>query len=135
MRRSERRSAPSLSFSVRPMRSHALLLILCTVGLSSFAASKEPLQLGDALRQNLLATAPMPDYPYEMRQHHVEGSGVFELFFDYDSGRLREVHVVKSTGSQMLDGYAIGALKLWKAKPHAVNAVLVPVRFTMTRQR
>jgi len=111
------------------MRPCLLLLVFVSAVSTSPAASPEPISLDDALRQSLLLTAPMPDYPYEMRRHGVEGRGVFELKFDYDTGHLREVHVLKSTGTPMLDGYAIGALKLWKAKPHAVHAVLVPVAF------
>ena len=118
---------------VRSMHSRVSLLISSVIAASAIAASPEAVHLDDALRRHLLATAPMPDYPYEMRRHGVEGRGIFELFFDYDSGHLHEVKVVKSTGSPMLDVYAIGALKLWKAKPHAVSAVVVPVTFSMRR--
>ena len=80
--------------------------------------------------------APVPEYPYTMRSKHVEGKGVFELFFDYDSGNMREVRVVISTGSQMLDAAALSTFRKWKAKPHAVKApILMPVAFTMTRPR
>jgi len=46
---------------------------------------------------------------------------------------LREVHVVQGTGAPLLDGYTIGALKLWKAKPHSLHTLLVPIKFTMNR--
>jgi TonB family protein len=117
------------------MRRFLLLLVFGSIVSTSPAAEPGAIQLDDALRQNLLLTAPMPDYPFEMRRHRVEGSGIFELKFDYDTGHLRAVHVVKSTGAPMLDGYAVGALKLWKAKPHAVHTVLVPVAFTMSHRR
>ena len=117
------------------MRPCSLILVFAWVVSTSPAASPEAIHVDDALRQNLLLTAPIPDYPFEMRRHRVEGRGVFELKFDYDTGHLREVHVLKSTGAPLLDGYAIGALKLWKAKAHAVHIVLVPVNFTMSPRR
>ncbi len=60
-------------------------------------------------------------------------SGLYELKFDYDTGHLREVHVVQSTANDMLDRRAIAAFKLWKAKPHSVHILRVPVTFMMTR--
>jgi TonB family protein len=117
------------------MRLCLIFLIFGTIPSWCLAVPPESVTLDDALRKDLLLAAPMPDYPYQMRHHHVEGNGLFELKFDYDSGHLHEVHVIQSTGSPMLDGYAIGALKLWKAKPHAVHTVMVPLNFRMSRFR
>jgi TonB family protein len=47
----------------------------------------------------------------------LSGSGAFQLTFDYDTGRLREIHIVRSTGKRVLDDAAISALKLWRAEP------------------
>src|SRR5205814_7548509 len=100
-----------------------ILLIFTSVQTLSFAASPEPkpMMVDEALRQHLLLTAPPPDYPPLMRLHRVGGKGLFQLRFDYDTGHLREVHVVQGTGAPLLDGYTIGALKLWKAKPHSLH--------------
>lgn len=57
------------------------------------------------------------------------GSGVFEMKFDYESGRLREVHVVQSTGQPKLDAYTTAALKQWKAKPRSVHTLRLPITF------
>lgn len=88
----------------------------------------------EALKQDLLIVAARPDYPYEARRQRWTGSGVFELTFNYETGNLREVHVVQSTGKRMLDGHAIGALKLWKAKPRSIHKIRIPITFTLTRR-
>ena len=90
--------------------------------------------VGEAVQKDLLLSAPRPDYPYAARARGKTGEGMFELKFDYETGRLREVHVIKSIGDRMLDGPAIGALKLWKAKPRSIHTLRVPIRFTRDRR-
>lgn len=85
----------------------------------------------EALQKHLLLVAVRPDYTYEARSRKRTGSGLFELKFDYESGRLREVHVVKSFGDRLLDGPTIATLKVWQAKPRSIHTLLVPVRFVL----
>jgi TonB family protein len=85
----------------------------------------------EAQAKQLLLFAARPSYPYEARKVHLSGSGIFDLRFDYETGHLREVHVVKSTGYNSLDGHAIGALKLWKAKPGSIHTLRVPIDFKL----
>ena len=109
-----------------------LVILLCVVARSSvFALSPETMTVEEAVRRNLLLVAAKPEYPYEARSRGREGRGLFELKFDYESGHLREVHVVESTGNRWLDAHSIGALKVWQAKPRAIHNLLVPIRFTM----
>jgi hypothetical protein len=95
----------------------------------------------EAEDRGLLLTAVFPTYP-PVREwgpeqgsiapyHAVKGKGVFDLRFDYPTGELREVHVVRSTGNRQLDGHAIGALKMWKAKPGSIYLLRVPIDFGM----
>ncbi len=114
------------------MRLSLILLTVVTVQLSS-AATPDTMSEEEAIRQDLLVVAARPDYPYEARRQRWTGSGIFELTFNYQTGNLREVHVVKSTGVRMLDGHAIGALKLWKAKPRSVHNILVPITFILSK--
>jgi TonB family protein len=95
--------------------------------------SDEPpvMTVEEADKKQLLLFAARPSYPYEARRAHVTGTGIFELRFDYNTGHLREIHVVKSTGADSLDGHAIGALKLWKAKPRSIHILRVPIGFTL----
>jgi TonB family protein len=115
------------------MRTYLVLIFMATC-LSSFAASLDPMTVEEAMEKGLLISAVRPDYPYEARKQRLTGSGIFELKFDYDSGQLREIHVVESTGYQMLDSLAIAALKLWKAKPHSVHSIRLPITFTLKRR-
>ena len=108
-----------------------LLLFFVAIQSSSFAASEDVMPVREAIRQHLLLVAAMPRYPEGtegriMRRRFV---GVYELKFDYESGHLREVHVVKSMGEQTLEAWTIGALKVWQAKPRSIHNLLVPVQF------
>ena len=116
------------------MRVCVSFLLFVTMHLSSFAASPEVMTVGEAVQRDLLLSAPRPQYTYAARARRKVGKGMFELKFDYETGRLREVHMVKSIGDYMLDGSAIGALKLWKAKPRSIHTLQVPIRFTPDRR-
>ena len=87
----------------------------------------------EAIQKHLLLVAAKPEYPYEARVRGRTGAGLFELKFDYESGHLLEVHVVKSTGDRYLDGHGIGALKAWQAKPRSIHNLCVPITFKRTR--
>jgi hypothetical protein len=124
------------------MRNYFLLLIVGSINTFAFATppdNEKPMTLDDAVQRHLLLTVAIPKYP-EGRQwkplpwggpaeHPLIGDGIFDLRFDYESGRLREIHVVKSTDSSELDTYAIGALKVWKAKPRSIHTLRVPITF------
>jgi hypothetical protein len=119
----------------------ATLVILTTQALSLSGASDEIISEGDALAKGLLLVARAPHYPevIEWRPgpatrsagdfRRPTGTGIFDLRFDYETGHLREVRVVQSTGNRDLDIYSIEALKLWKAKPRALHILRVPITF------
>jgi TonB family protein len=116
------------------MRISIFLLLGTMMQLTSFAATPEVMTEEDALQKQLLLVAIRPDYPYEALSRRRSGNGVFDLKFDYESGHLREVHVVQSTGVRVLDAHAIGALKQWKAKPRSIHTLRVPVIFTFSHR-
>jgi outer membrane biosynthesis protein TonB len=89
------------------------------------------MRLDEAIRKNLLLVAAFPEYPYNARSRLKSGTGLFELKFDYETGHLREVHVVQSTGYRWLDGPCIGALKVWQAKPRSIHTLLEPITFKL----
>ena len=100
-------------------------------------AASPCMQLEEAVQKRLLLVAAKPEYPYEAKAREAKArdkatTGLFELRFDYESGHLREVHVVKSTGDRYLDGHAIGALKVWQAKPRSIHNLCVPITFTLS---
>ena len=87
----------------------------------------EPMPVEEAVQRDLLIRHPTPLYPYEGRRQKLEGSGLFELKFNYETGHLREVHIVHSTRKPILDQAVVDTLKLWRAKPKSVHSILLPV--------
>ena len=78
----------------------------------------------------VLRYAVKPQYSREAQRTRATGTGLFELRFDYESGRLKAIDIVQSTGSRLLDHDAITGLKEWKAKPHSIRVMRIPVTFT-----
>src|SRR5438874_13481488 len=118
------------------MRNYLFLLIIASINTFAFAASpdkEEPMTLNDAVERHLLVTAALPKYPeiyqWQPAGETLIGDGIFDLRFDFETGRLREIHVVKSTGNNKLDARAILAFKVWKAKPRSIHTLRVPITF------
>ena len=109
-----------------------LALLLLFAATYSRAGSPPIMRGEDALRQHLLLTHPRPEYPFDARLKRLTGRGLFELKFDYDTGRLREVHIATSTGNLILDSSVITTLKQWQAKPHSLRTISVPVTFLIS---
>jgi len=108
-----------------------LCLLCLAVQFSSLSAADG---VASQIDKQSLLVAPTPSYPsYSETRNPGERqrsyTGLFELKFNYESGHLREVHVVKSTGDQVMDAHAIGTLKLWQAKPRTIHNLLVPIKF------
>ena len=103
------------------------VIVLIILAVSSLAGPPPPLTLEEAQAKQLLLVAVQPFIPYEARRMRLSGFGVFDLKFDYETGHLREIQIVKSTGHSMRDGRAISALKLWKAKPRSIHTLRVPM--------
>jgi hypothetical protein len=81
----------------------------------------------------VLRYAVKPQYSREALRTRATGTGLFELRFDYESGRLKAIDIVESTGSRLLDHDAIDGLKEWKAKPQSVRVMRIAIAFTDRR--
>ncbi len=115
------------------MRLNIITVLSIALIASSYAAEPKPLTVNEAKRKRLLISFVPPAYPEAAKRMFWTGRGVFELTFDYESGRLRQVHVVKSTGHGILDASAIAALKMWKAKPRSIHKLRpLPIEFKHT---
>jgi TonB family protein len=79
----------------------------------------------------MLRYAVKPKYSREALQTRVTGTGLFELRFDYETGRLKAIDIVQSTGSRVLDHDAVNGLKEWKAKPHFIRVMRIVITFTL----
>jgi outer membrane biosynthesis protein TonB len=51
------------------------------------------------------------------RAKHHEGEGLFRLILDVDTGTVRHVVILKSSGYRTIDGIIVDALRQWKLQP------------------
>lgn len=72
-----------------------------------------------------------PNYPTEARARQIQGTGLFRIALDINTGSVSNVAVVKSTGSSVLDDSAIRAIRLWRWRPSKWKEVEIPVAFTL----
>jgi TonB family protein len=78
---------------------------------------------------------PLPKYPIaELRKYH-QGKGSYLINFNRDTGAARGVTIVKSAGSEYLDKTVTETLRRWRARPHTLDKVFVPVSFTMAGEK
>jgi outer membrane biosynthesis protein TonB len=116
------------------MRAHLFLLILFAISTVSFAETTPEIMTGiEAAQRGLLLKAVRPEYPYEARLRHIKGTGVFDLRFDYETGRLREIHIVRAFPDPIMQKATIEALKQWQAKPRSIHVLRFPVTFLKDR--
>jgi TonB family protein len=54
---------------------------------------------------------------------------MFRMIVDFNTGKVREVVIVKSTGSDALDREAVFALRRWRFRPGKVRTVDMPITF------
>jgi TonB family protein len=86
---------------------------------------KHPPWMDDAIK------TVAPEYPYEARSRHIQGSGLFRLSLDLNTGSVSKVTVIKSTGSPMLDNSATMAFRRWRWKSGRWKEIDFPITFTM----
>jgi TonB family protein len=97
----------------------------------SFSADTPEVMSGkEAVKNHLLVRVVRPEYGYEARARHIQGHGVFDLRFDYETGHLREVHIVNALPDP-LQKAALAALKQWQAKPRSIHTVRIPIAFVL----
>jgi TonB family protein len=87
---------------------------------------KIPLAQNPQGRQSKLIYSPAPPYPNAAGT--ARGSGRFRLSFNA-SGQVKNIMILKSTSSGILDRAAIDTLRRWKAEPGQEWDVNVPVDF------
>jgi TonB family protein len=82
--------------------------------------------------RSLAINAPRPEYPYEARRQKITGDGLVGMRVDPASGEVRDVSMLKSTGSPFLDNAALSGFRKWRFKPGTASSVKCPVTFTLT---
>jgi protein TonB len=83
---------------------------------------------GDLSSQML--SAPPPTYPMESRRRHEQGTVVLALLLSTD-GRVAEISIARSSGSDRLDRAALNAVRRWRWSPTLRGGAAVMVRGTV----
>src|SRR5436305_5142485 len=73
--------------------------------------------------------AAAPQYPFEDRARHHQGSGFFRIVIDPKTGAVTQVTILRSTGYATLDAAAIAPFRRWSWKRGTWKEVDVPVTF------
>jgi hypothetical protein len=115
------------------MRIRGLLcLLLCSFGAFSAFAGSPYTTHGITADGHTVAAGPNMPRPWardivkEVRPHlsaserakHHEGEGLFRVILDADSGAVRRVVVMKSSGHPAIDQIIIESLRQWRLRPH-----------------
>jgi TonB family protein len=89
------------------------LLLIMLAAASAAAAPNRP---SVAQIMSWRVATPPPDYPLEARARRATGSGVFKIHFIAQTGTVRYVQVLQSTGDKTLDAAAVTAFRRWRFK-------------------
>jgi protein TonB len=93
------------------------------------AASADPVEGGD-LSSQVLSAKP-PTYPIDARRRREQGTVKLMVLVGPD-GRVSDIQLAGSSGSQALDRAALGAVKRWRWSPQKKGGVPVAVRGYVT---
>lgn len=80
----------------------------------------------------LAVHTPRPNYPYEARLRHEQGSGIAIVTTDPTTGYAANAVMAVSTGFPSLDDAAISTFRQWRFKPGRVFKVRIPVTFSLS---
>lgn len=108
------------------------ILVLLTL-VSPLLAAQETETLKGAGNDFVFTVSPK--YPEELQSAGVKGDGIFKMQFDYESGRVTNVSIVRGTGNELLNRNAIVALKQWRAKPRRFHSAQIPISFVTHSNR
>jgi protein TonB len=93
------------------------------------APASDPVEGGDLSSQVLSARPPV--YPIEARRRREQGT-VRLLVLVGPDGRVSDIELAASSGSQLLDRAALGAVRHWRWSPQRKDGAPVAVRGTVT---
>ena len=80
----------------------------------------------------LAVYAPRPNYPYEVRARHLQGSGIAIVTIDPATGYATNAVMAVSTGVPALDEAATTTFRRWRFKPGTVSKVRIPINFVLS---
>jgi TonB family protein len=100
-----------------------LIIALLACGLGSALAAEPPVAPEDVLYR------VGPRYPRSERRAGIGGTGRFRMVVNFNTGKVTDVLILQSTGSDILDREAIFALRRWRFRPGKVRKVDLPITF------
>jgi TonB family protein len=80
-------------------------------------------KLGEARR--LAVYAPEPEHP--VTRH--SGVGTYRFIVDYNTGTVKDVQVIRSSGRKTFDAAVVKAYRQWRFLPHKIHSVDTTVGF------
>lgn len=104
------------------MKPLIISVLLAFVPFASGSAAENPL--------GQVVFAPRPDKLPEAARQHLAGSGLFVIYVDMATGKVKSVQIEKSTGHALLDRSAIQTFQKFRFKPGTVRRVVAPISFT-----
>lgn len=117
------------------------LVLLCLVAFPVTANVAKAAEIGVDPGENVpfaakdrVIYAPAPGYRLAPRAMRTEGRDLYLLYLR-PNGTVRDVGIVRSTGSKDLDMSAMVTLVKWRFQPGAYTRMGVPVQFTIRRSR
>jgi TonB family protein len=114
--------------NARPRYVAILAFAIVAFAATELRAQRTDVALNEVGRRIML-NAPQPVYPAEARRKSVGGAGVYRLRLRVETGEVTRVDIVRSTGSKVLDDEAVRTLRQWRARPHTLRAISVPIRW------
>jgi TonB family protein len=69
-----------------------------------------------------------PDPPQPVTWHH--GTGTFRFIVDYETGKVTDVQIIKSSGRPSFDQGVVNAYRQWRFLPHKVHTIDTTVGFS-----
>src|ERR1043166_9358903 len=115
------------------MNKTALVILALSATIALAAENFKTIDEKEAVA--LAVNAPRPNYPYEARARHLQGSGIAILTVDPATGNVTNVVMRASTGVPSLDDAAISTFRHWRFKPGVVTKVRVPINFVLSSLR
>ncbi|HKP03663.1 MAG TPA: energy transducer TonB [Chthoniobacterales bacterium] len=103
------------------MRARIIVGFLICLGCSSLFADK--------VSPDDVLYSVTPRYPRILQSERIGGTGRFRMMVDFKTGKVTDVLILKTTGSDVLDREAILALRRWRFKPGKARQVDLPITF------
>lgn len=124
----KRRFCPSLPLMRTLALTNAMASLLLCLVCSSVQAEPNaapPVKMEDVIYK------VGPRYPRNLQRARIAGTGLF-MTIDFNTGKVTNVSIAKSTGQDGLDREAIFALRQWRFKPGKLRQATIPITFQAT---